>query len=260
MTSFPWLATSPAANQSIESRIAPPKDHRRIDVAADSFGAWLRTLPLKPGRPEVRLFDGSLKTNQRAQHAVIDIDTGKANLQQCADAVMRLRAEYLFSKRAFDRIHFKFTSGDDARWTAYSKGERARVAKKVTWVKSAAPASDYSTFRAYLELVFNYAGSASLDKELVAVSALDQIEPGDVIIQPGFPGHAVIVLDVCVTDVTSHRAFLLAQSYMPAQDVHVLVNPNDEPLSPWYSTNVSAKIVTPEWTFDPKHLKRFEEV
>lgn len=192
---------------------------------------------------------------------MLDVDVGALNLQQCADAVMRLRAEYLFAKKAYDRIHFHFTSGDDARYAAWAAGERAKIGKRVTWTKSAASVdrSDYKSFRAYLELVFTYAGSASLDKELVAVAQLKEVLPGDVLIQPGFPGHAVTVMDVAVSEETTHRMFLLAQSYMPAQEIHVLRNPNDEPLSPWYSTDTVGKIVTPEWTFDQKHLKRFSE-
>ncbi len=220
----------------------------------------MRSLPLKPGVPDVLLYDGTKKANQRAQHAVIDIDTGVVNLQQCADAVMRLRAEYLFSRKRYDQIHFRFTSGDDASYSAYAAGARASVAKnKVKWVKSAAARSpsDYKTFREYMNLVFNYAGSASLDKELVPLPDLGLIEPGDVIIQPGFPGHAVTVMDVCVNEQSSHRQFLIAQSYMPAQDIHVLKNPNDEPMSPWYSTDIIAKLVTPEWIFEKQHFKRF---
>ena len=59
---------------------------------------------------------------------------------------------------------------------------------------------------------------------------LQDIRPGDFFIQGGFPGHAVVVLDV-VEDPAGRRAFALAQSYMPAQDVHVLDNP-DRPGSP----------------------------
>jgi hypothetical protein len=215
---------------------------------------------MKAGTPDVRLYDGSKKGNQRAQHAVIDIDTGPQNLQQCADAVIRLRAEYLFAQKAYDQIHFRFTSGDDARYLAYAAGERASVTNnRVKWSKreQAAAPSNYKTFRAYLDLVFTYAGSASLDKALVPLADTSLIEPGDVIIQAGFPGHAVTVVDVCVSEQSAHRQFLIAQSYMPAQDIHVLKNPNDEPMSPWYSTDIIAKVVTPEWTFEKQHFKRF---
>ncbi|MDR3713868.1 MAG: DUF4846 domain-containing protein [Puia sp.] len=59
-----------------------------------SFGEWLRSIPLKKDKT-VYLYDGSRKQNQSAQFAVLDISVGKEDLQQCADAVMRLRAGYL---------------------------------------------------------------------------------------------------------------------------------------------------------------------
>ena len=39
-------------------------------------------------------------------------------------------------------------------------------------------------------------GSASLSKQLNPVTDFSTIQPGDVIIRGGFPGHAVIVMDV----------------------------------------------------------------
>lgn len=50
----------------------------------------------------------------REEAAVIDIDVEKRDLQQCADAVMRLRAEWLWSIGTKDRIAFNYTGG--GRW------------------------------------------------------------------------------------------------------------------------------------------------
>ncbi len=38
---------------------------------------------------------------------------------------------------------------------------------------------------------------------------------------------------------------LLAQSYMPAQDIHVLNNPRTHSLNPWYVVK-SEQVITPE--------------
>jgi len=54
----------------------------------------------------VYLYDGSVKRNQAAQFAVLDISTGNKDLQQCADAVMRLRARFLFATQQYDHIIF----------------------------------------------------------------------------------------------------------------------------------------------------------
>ncbi len=76
------------------------------------------------------------------------------------------------------------------------------------------------------------------------------------LIRGGFPGHAVIVMDVAVND-SGKKIYLLAQSYMPAQDIHVLKNPGNTDLSPWYEVNQENFIITPEYTFTNNELKRW---
>ena len=223
-----------------------------------SFATWLRALPLRPGRPGVRLFDGSLKRNQSAHHAVFDLDVGSRDLQQCADAVIRLRAEYLFSRLSeadCDDVSFNFTSGDAARWSDWRRGIRPRVSgNAVSWNQTAPADDSYASFRRYLDTVFTYAGTHSLARELHPVPDPSRVEPGDVFIQGGFPGHAVLVVDVAEDD-RGRRVFLLAQSYMPAQDIHLLRNPASQ--SPWYAARSAGELQTPEWLFDVTDLRRF---
>lgn len=104
-----------------------------------------------------------------------------------------------------------------------------------------------------------YAGTASLSKELTTFPFLS-LQPGDVFIQGGSPGHAVIVADVAIHPKTKKKVFLLAQSYMPAQQIHLLTNPANRDLSPWFelSESVSGKLLTPEWIFAENNLKRFK--
>lgn len=245
-------------NHNLQNRIPCPDGFQRPDAPKGSFTAWLRRLPLKPGRPKVRLHNGQLKGNQNAHYAIVDIDVGKRDLQQCADAVMRLRAEYLYAYNRESDIHFNFTSGDKADWKRYKEGYRCQIrGNKVTWSKKANQDGSHKNFRRYMDLIFNYAGTASLEKEMQAVS-MASIQPGDVLIQGGFPGHAVLVLDVAEHAQTGEKRYLLGQSYMPAQEIHVLKNPYGSAKSPWYSVAKSGKIYTPEWTFTTKDLKRFD--
>jgi len=83
------------------------------------------------------------------------------------------------------------------------------------------------------------------------------VQPGDVLIQGGYPGHAVLVLDVAAGK-DGRRWLLLGQSYMPAQDFHVLVNPAT-PSSPWYDAAALATgLKTPEWRpFTRRDVRRF---
>jgi hypothetical protein len=62
---YPFASTRSAADTLVQ-RIAPPAGFVREPAAPESFAAWLRRLPLKPGRPEVRLFDGRLKPSPRS--------------------------------------------------------------------------------------------------------------------------------------------------------------------------------------------------
>jgi hypothetical protein len=189
--------------------------------------------------------------------AVIDMDTGNRDLQQCADAIMRLRGEYFYRQKKFERIHFNLTNGfrvDYSKWTA---GNRIRVTGNNTeWVKAAAPANTYSDFREYMDFIFTYAGTLSLSKELKSID-IEALNIGDIFIQGGSPGHAVIVVDAARHLKTGRKIFLLAQSYMPAQDIHILQNPTDHGLGPWYPDDFGESLITPEWTFKKTDLKRF---
>ncbi len=205
-----------------------PEGCRRVDTATGSFGCWLRQLPLKKDKT-VYLYNGKPKANQAAQFAVLDVSVGEKDLQQCADAVMRLRAEYLFARQQWRAIRFTDNAGKHYPFTEpYTR----------------------SHFDSYLRQVFGMCGSASLEKQLQPGS-WDKLQPGDVLIRGGFPGHAVMVMDVA-KQADGTLIYMLAQSYMPAQDIHVLLNPGSD--SPWYTVNTASHIRTPEWTFAPGQL------
>ncbi|MFQ5671409.1 MAG: DUF4846 domain-containing protein [Acidobacteriota bacterium] len=254
---YPWR--NGIVSGTIATRISPPARFHRLAVAPGGFAAWLRGLPLRAGRPPVRLYDGRLKANQVAHFAVIAIDTGRKDLQQCADAVIRLRAEFLHESGCDDAIRFRFTSGDPAPWARWEAGDRPHVRDDtVTWSRTAAPDSSYANFRRYLDVVFMYAGTASLAREMDPVSDPSRVEPGNVFIHGGFPGHAILVVDVAVND-AGDRVFLLAQSYMPAQDIHILRNPAS-PETPWYRARSSGPLLTAEWLSRFETLHRFPPV
>jgi hypothetical protein len=53
------------------------------------------------------------------------------------------------------------------------------------------------------------------------------------------------------------KLFMIAQSYMPAQDIHILKNMESPQTSPWYKLDFGEKLSTPEWRFYGSDLKRF---
>jgi len=240
------------------TRFPPPIGTYQKEYGTNSFSHYLRHFKLLPSGQKVKLYDGSLKSNQFAHAAVLDMDVGNRDLQQCADAIMRLRAEYLYKNKQFDKIHFNFTNGFKADYNTWKNGHSIKVVgNKVNWVSTNRAHSGYESFRKYLNMVFGYAGTQSLSQELKP-KKLKEIVIGDVFIFGGFPGHAVIVMDIAYDKNGVDKYFLLAQSYMPAQQIHILKNPNNKKISPWYSTKeIRNQLITPEWTFNISDLKSF---
>jgi len=257
---YPWQKEASTWSNCLAGRIAPPSGYERISLPTNSFGDWLRHLPLAPINSPVKYHDGQLKNQQHLHQAVISIDVGKRDLQQCADAVMRMRAEYLYSQTNYDAIGFKFTNGDPAPFQQWKSGKRISIQNnRLVWVTDGSCNSSHASFRKYMDQIFTYAGTASLSKELTAVK-LPDMQVGDVFIKGGFPGHAVLVVDMAVHPETGKKLFMVAQSYMPAQSIHVLKNFNQPELGSWYSIEdclSNGEVSTPQWLFELDQLKRF---
>ena len=254
--------TSPILNPkgtNLEERFNPPAAYQRIKIESGTFAHYLRTIPLKKSDAKVSYYDGTTKQSKGVYTAVVDLAIGKRDLHQCADAVMRLKAEHHWKAKEYDKIYFNFTNGFRVDYTEWMKGRRVVVdGNKTYWNNRSNPSNTYQDFWKYMELVFAYAGTASLSKELQSVNYED-MQIGDIFIQGGFPGHAVIVMDMAEHPATGKKCFLLAQSYMPAQEIQILVNPNNSTFSPWYELNQGEELKTPEWAFLKGDLMRFVE-
>lgn len=238
---------------TIQTRFNPPNGFQRKPTNENSFANYLRNLPLKPAGAKVRYFNGNIKKSD-VYDAVVDMEISNKDLQQCADAIMRLRGEYLYSIKAYDQISFTLTNGFKMDYAEWIKGNRVIVnGNQTVWRKTAEPSNTYKDFRNYMEFVFILPGTLSLSKSLHSKNIKD-IAVGDVFILGGSPGHAVIVVDVAENN-EGEKVFLLAQSYMPAQETQILKNNNDGKLSPWYSANIVEHLYTPEWTFNARQLK-----
>jgi len=230
------------------TRFKTPDGYRQIAVAPGSFGAWLQAVPLKPAGTKCLTYQGQTARTDPYTAAIVDMSVGSADLQQCADAVMRLRGEYLYSQKRFSDISFKFTSGFKCDFVHYAHGYRYSNER---WVLKAKKDYSYPNFMRYMTLVFSYAGTLSLQKELKAVTDPSTLKTGDVFIKGGSPGHCFIVMNV-VENAAHHKKFLLAQSFMPAQNIQLLQDDD-----PWFSMDRLANIPYGE-LISPIYLKRFE--
>ena len=225
------------------SEIDLPEGFIREKVDISSFAFYLRHLPLDTVDNTIYSYDGSIISTGGYHHSIVAVDIGKRDLQQCADAIMRLRAEYLFQFKQYQKIHFNFLSDSKPRYyTNYSKGDRS-----------------YKKFRKYMDYIFSYANSGSLRDEMEPVYELNEMQIGDCFVQKGNPiGHAVIIVDMAKHVQTGEKIFLLAQSYMPAQSIHILRNLSKSELDPWYPANFNGELILPGWTFYKKDLRRFK--
>lgn len=204
--------------------IPTPAGYTRVQAVG--FGEYLRNVALKSDKT-VYLYNGQKKQNQDAQYAVLDVTVGEKDLQQCADAVMRLRAEYLFQTGQYDKIVFKSVKGLEHKFN---------------------PPYNHGHLIKHMEFIFGVCNSWSLERDMKP-KRIQDVEIGDVLIKGGFPGHVVIVVDVAVNK-KGEKAFMLAQSYMPAQDIHILKGED----GPWYFAREGV-IDTPEYTFYSNQLK-----
>lgn len=228
-----------AAGVTVAEAFPPPPGSER--VAAGPFGAWLKERRLEDARAPVLTHDGRV-VHHRGR--VVQLPMVSGDLQQCADAILRLRAEWLRERGA--TIRFFATSGDPMPWSRFEAGERPHVAgRRLAWTGGHGP----SSWEGYLSKVFEWAGTISLRAH--ETRAVEEPRPGDILVESGSPGHAVVLLDVA-TGPAGATWVLVGESYMPAQDLHVELGP----AGGWWPLT-EAGLALPHWPLAREGLRRF---
>ncbi len=257
---YPWLADArakyPAPVGTLMSRFPAPDGFTRVVRDPRSFGGWLAALPLAaPGTPVVT-HDGQIRysADDPRVAAVIAIDVGTANLQQCADSVIRLHAEWSWSQGRRDQ-NYRAAAGNLLPYARFARGERlVAEGPKLTWRPGARASSGHEGFREYLNQVFTWANTVSLSREAQPVPP-SEVRAGDFFVDPGNPGHTVLILDLA-RDSSGRTVALLGQSYMPAQSVYVLGGPS----SGWFLLDPARPVDTPFWRpFGWDTLRRLDD-
>ena len=121
------------------------------------------------------------------------------------------------------------------------------------WITGVPADKTHASLRSYLDIVYDYANTISLCKELKSDSGF---EVGSVIITPGSPGHCCIIIDQGALPDGS-KVFKVAEGYMPAQSIYILSNPDEPEISPWYHLQKGI-ITTASYRFMNYYLKKFE--
>ncbi len=261
---YRWLSAKdplfPAAVDDLQARFPTPPGYQRVAVEQGSFSEWLRRLPLAaPGTPVVTNAGGIVFSgDDEYLAAVVAIDVGVGDLQQSADAVVRLNAEWLWSQDALGRISYRSASKLDMPFTRWAKGQRLIASgPNVFWVLKGKPRdATYVDFRQYIDAVMLWTNNVSLAARSTRVVNPNQLVAGDFFLQSRGKGHAILVLDVAEKP-TGERVALLGQALQsPAQSFQV-IRPGRE--TAWFSLRPPSTVVTPRSDqFSWDELERLE--
>lgn len=242
---------------TIKSRVNVPTSYKRVDYVKGSFEDYLRKYKLKSFGSKIINYDDSEYYWQGGHIGILDIPVPKNGLQQCADALIRIRGEYLWDTNRKDEIGFNFTSGHYCSWKKYAEGYRPKInGSKVTFSKTARTDNSKTNFYKYLNLIYMYSGTLSLYNELESVAAKD-LKIGDMLIKGGSPGHIVMIADEAVNN-KGEKLFLLFQGNTPAQSVHLVKNLEANSISPWYHLDDNVIIPVSNYTFGNSKFVRFK--
>jgi len=191
---------------------------------------------------------------QQKHVGIIPLDVGTTDLQQCADALMRLRAEFLFQQNRYQEVGFHFVNGHYYSWNDYCNGLRPVLkGREIKFITTLHSEKNHVSLRHYLDIVYSYASTISLAKELKPAS---DFEIGTVVIHPGSPGHCFIIIDES-RNKRGEKIYKLAEGYTPAQSIYVLRNLDEQGISPWYQLKMGP-IETASYRFDNYKLVKFE--
>ncbi|HVY28719.1 MAG TPA: DUF4846 domain-containing protein [Polyangiaceae bacterium] len=245
---YPWLADDrdfPKPDASLEQRFPVPPGYKRVKVEPGSFAEWLRGLPMAPEGTPAKSYDGkeTLAGDDDYLAGVVAIDTGNPDLQQSSDVIIRLHAEYLWSRGEKDKISYLSATKLNMPLSRWEKGQRLIPnGPNVFWVVKGKPSEiDHAEFRRYLDAVFNWANSTSLSPRSAPVADPKELVAGDFFLQTSEPNHVAVILDVAEKP-SGERVCLLGQARNPAESIHV-VRPGKA--TPWFSVRPPVPVLTP---------------
>jgi hypothetical protein len=245
---YPWLGDDrelPKPDATLEARFPTPPGYQRVKVESGSFAEWLRSLPMAPEGTPAKSFDGkeTLAADDDYLAGVVAIDIGSSDLQQSSDVIVRLHAEYLWSRGEKDKISYLSATKLNMPLSRWEKGQRLIAnGPNVFWAVKGKPAEvDHAEFRKYLDAIFNWANSTSLSPRSTPVADPKELLAGDFFLQSQSPNHVAVVLDVAEKP-SGERVALLGQARNPAESIHV-VRPGKA--TPWFSVRPPVPVLTP---------------
>lgn len=219
---------------TIRTRYKEPEDFKRVSVAPGSFEEFLQNLPLKPIDTLPKLYNGEIKQDSlMGFSSVVDMDIDSIDIQHSHESIIRLRAEYLYKTKQFDKISFIVKGNiplDFNRWLQgyriEASGNNLKLKKINQEIKM-----NQENFRAYLRDVFYYTDAESFRKNLRLIKDDDnnnEFGIGTIIMSNHAPYYTVIVVDMIEMTETHPYGYseepgvLVATGNSPAQEIAIV--------------------------------------
>lgn len=119
---------------TIKTRVKVLDGFKRKQPQPGSFSSYIQSYRLMSAAAKVINYDGKPYVYQAVHVGVLEVPVPKNGLQQCADALIRLRTEYLWEQDRKEEIGYNFTSGHYCSWLKYADGYRPKInGNKVTF-------------------------------------------------------------------------------------------------------------------------------
>ena len=185
---------------TIRTRFAVPEDFERVAAAPGSFEEFLQNLALKPIASPIEQYNRQ-PTKDSLYWAMSIVDMDSIGFQNSHASIIRLRAEYLYRTKQFDKISFIIKNNIPFDFKRWLQGYRVEAKGKSINIKKLENETDmsYENFRAYLRDVFQYTDAKSFRKNLRLIKDDDddnEFGIGTIIMSSRAPYDAVIVVDM----------------------------------------------------------------
>lgn len=215
--------------------ILPPKGYSIIKYEQGSYAFYIQNLNLKSDKTVLTYQKKDISSSYNVFH-VIDMPLlFKSDLEQCADYVMRLWAEYHKENKILNKLYLFDYTGK----------------KKLYYDAS------YGSFNNYLLKIFNYSNSYSL-KAGCKVIDVKVLRPGDMIVQNnnGGIGHVSIILNIA-SNKNNEKLYLVGYSFMPAQEIHIEKAVDQFGVDGWFTIEGYLKYLSEYLPYGDPVFRRF---
>ena len=242
------------SGMTISQRFNPPAGYERVQTENGSFAEYLQNFTLRDYTVKPLVFDTETKTLVNDENApavsVLAMDLiNKGNLQQSSDSMVRLYAEYLYSKGRYTDITFNLLTTPifKCHFDTWSKGGRLDLSKinegnQISWCldhnencghKDVELGTSAGTFRYYLQNVMTYSDTASLITDMNQLSASQDAAIGDIIVYADRQAAPAIIVDLAVNPSDGSKVYVMARGSSPACEIYIVRNENNAEINPW---------------------------